>query len=124
MEKMSKVGVIGAGMMGAEISLSFAMSGHEVFVKDTSLELAQKGKERLGGVLDRAIKKGGFPAEEKAPALARITPTERYEDLKDVDIAIEAVFEDLETKREVFSQLDRVCKPDCILATNTSSIPN
>jgi len=123
MEKMSKVGVIGAGMMGAEISLSFAMSGHEVFVKDTSLELAQKGKERLGGVLDRAIKKGVVPAEEKAPVLARITPTERYGDLKDVDIAIEAVFEDLETKREVFSQLDRVCKPGCILATNTSSIP-
>ncbi|MBW1705363.1 MAG: 3-hydroxyacyl-CoA dehydrogenase family protein [Deltaproteobacteria bacterium] len=110
-------------MMGAEIALCYAMSGYDVFMKETNLELAQKGKDRLGGVLDKAIKKGGFQGEDKAPTLSRLTPTDQYNDLRDVDLAIEAVFEDLETKKEVFSQLDRVCKPGCIFATNTSSIP-
>ena len=123
MEGINKVGVIGAGMMGAEIALCHAMSGYNVFMKETALELAQKGKDRLGGVLDKAIKKGRFQAEDKVPTLSRLTPTDQYDDLKDVDLAIEAVFEDLETKREVLSQLDRMCKPGCIFATNTSSIP-
>lgn len=123
MKGINKVGVIGAGMMGAEIALCFAMSGYDVCMKETSLELAQKGMGRLKGVLDKAIKKGGFQTEDKEPTLSRITPTDQYEDLKEVDLVVEAVFEDLETKREVFSQLDRLCKPDCILATNTSSIP-
>ena len=68
-------------------------------------------------------KRGNFRPKKSLPALDRITLTEQYEDLKNVDIVIEAVFEDLETKKEVFSQLDRVCGPDCIFATNTSSIP-
>jgi len=123
MEKINNVGVIGAGMMGAEIALCHAMSGYNVFMKETALELAQKGKDRLGGVLDKAIKKGRFQAEDKALTLSRLTPTDQYDDLRDVDLAIEAVFEDLETKREVLSQLDRMCKPGCIFATNTSSIP-
>jgi len=116
-------GVIGAGMMGAEIALCYAMSGYNVFMKETALELAQKGKERLGGVLDKAIKKGRFQVKDKAPTLSRLTPTDQYNDLRDVDLGVEAVFEDLATKREVFSQLDSVCTPDCIFATNTSSIP-
>ena len=123
MEEINKVGVIGAGMMGAEIALCFAMSGYEVVMKDATLELAQKGKDRLDGVLDKAIKKGKFQAEDKVATLSRITPTKQYEALEDVGLVVEAVFEDLETKKEVFSQLDSVCKPDCILATNTSSIP-
>ncbi len=123
MEGINTVGVIGAGMMGAEIALCFAMSGYEVCMKETSLDLAQKGKERLGGVLDKAIKKGTFQAEDKASTLSRMTPTDQYKVLKGVDLVVEAVFEDLETKREVFSQLDRVCQPGCIFATNTSSIP-
>lgn len=122
-EGINAVGVIGAGMMGAEIALCFAMSGYDVCMKETSLDLAQKGKERLGGVLDEAIKKGTFQVEDKAPTLFRIAPTDQYEDLKDVDLAVEAVFENLATKREAFSQLDRVCQPGCIFATNTSSIP-
>ena len=123
MEKINNVGVIGAGMMGAEIALCHAMSGYNVFMKETALELAQKGKDRLGVVLDKAIKKGRFQAEDKALTLSRLTPTDQYDDLRDVDLAIEAVFEDLKTKREVFSQLDRMCKPACIFTTNTSSIP-
>lgn len=120
---VSKVGIIGAGMMGAEIALCFAMSGHDVAMKDATLALAQKGKDRLRGVLDKAIQKGRFQADEKDPTLSRINPTEQYEALKDVDLIVEAVFEDLEIKREFFAQLDSICKPDCVFATNTSSIP-
>lgn len=123
MEEINKVGVIGAGMMGAEIALCFAMSGYEVIMKETDLEVAQKGKDRLEVVLDKAIKKGVFQAEEKSPTLSRISLTDQYNALDNVGLVVEAVFEDLETKKEVFAQLDSVCKPDCILATNTSSIP-
>ena len=123
MKGLHKVGVIGAGMMGGEIALCFAMSGYEVIMKEADFELAQKGKDRLGGALDKAIQKGKIQAADKAPALNRITPTDQYESLKDVDLVVEAVFEDLETKKEVFAQMDSLCKPDCIFATNTSSIP-
>jgi 3-hydroxybutyryl-CoA dehydrogenase len=121
--EMDKVGVVGAGMMGAEIALCFAMAGNEVTMKDATLALAQQGKDRLEGVLDTAIQKGRFQAEEKAPTLSRITCSDQYEDLKNVDLIVEAVFEDLEIKTGVFAQLDSVCKADCVFATNTSSIP-
>ena len=122
METLKKVGVVGAGMMGAEIALCFARSGYDVVMKETSLALAQKGKDRLGGVLDKAIKKGTFQAEDKEATLSRITPTEDNDDFKDADLVIEAVFEDEKIKKEVFAQLDNICKPGCVFATNTSSI--
>lgn len=122
-EVLNKVGIVGAGMMGAEIALSFAMSGYDVAMKDVTLELAQKGKERLRGVLDKAIQKGRFRAEDKNSTLSRIIPADQYEVFQNADLVVEAVFEDLETKKEVFAQLDSICKTDCILATNTSSIP-
>ena len=123
MGEINKIGIVGAGMMGAEIALCFAISGHEVIMKDASIELAQKGKTLLGVLLDRKIQKGGFPAYEKDSVLSRIQPTEEYDALKEVDLIIEAVFEDLKVKGDVFAQLDSLCKPDCIFATNTSSIP-
>ena len=123
MGEINGVGVMGAGMMGAEIALGFAMCGYEVVLKDSSLELVQKGKDRLAGVLDKAIKKGRFQEDEKASTLERITPTDQYELFKDVDVMVEAVFEDIEVKKEVFGQLNEICRPDCVMATNTSSIP-
>ena len=122
MEKLSKVGVVGAGMMGAEIALCFAIAGYDVAIKETTLELAQKGKLRLEDVLDKEINKNRLKAENKDPALVRIIPTDSYETFKKVDLVVEAVFEDLETKKTVFAQLDSVCKPECVFATNTSSI--
>ena len=74
-------------------------------------------------MLDKAIQKGKFQAEEKDPTLSRITPTDQYDAFRDMDLVVEAVFEDLEIKREVFAKLDSACKPDCVFATNTSSIP-
>lgn len=123
MQQLKKVGVCGAGMMGAEIALCFAMSGLGVVMRETSLELAERGKARLDGVLDRAIKKGTVQAQNKAPILSRIVPTDQYDLFGDVDLVVEAVFEDLKIKTEVFSRLDTICTPECILATNTSSIP-
>ena len=123
MGNIKKVGVVGAGMMGAEIALCFASSGLEVVMKETTLELAQKGKDRLSGVLDRAIKKGVFQGEDKDPTLSRITPTDRFDDFADVDLVIEAIFENVDVKKQVFTELDNICKPECVFASNTSSIP-
>lgn len=123
MEDIKKVGVVGAGMMGAEIALCFASSGFEVVMKETTLELAQKGKDRLSGVLDRAIKKGAFQGEDKDSTLSRITPTDEFDGFADVDLVIEAIFENPDIKKEIFTELDGICKPDCIFASNTSSIP-
>jgi len=122
MGELKKVGVIGSGMMGAEIALCFAMSGFEVVMKDATLDLAQKGKGRQENVLNKAIKRGKYQAEEKDSTLDRVTPTDQYDLLKDMDLVVEAVFEDFDVKKEVFTRLDSVCKPDCVFATNTSSI--
>jgi 3-hydroxybutyryl-CoA dehydrogenase len=123
MQEIKSAGVLGAGMMGAEIALCFAISGYEVIMKETSLELAERGKARLNGVVDKAIKKGTIRAQDKAVILSKITPTDQYALFGDVDLVIEAVFEDIKIKTEVFAQLDNICKPQCIFATNTSSIP-
>ena len=123
MGEINRAGVVGAGMMGTEIALCFAMSGCDVVMREITLELAQKGKDHLTGVLDKAIQKGRLQESLKPPVLERITPTDQYELFKDVDVVVEAVFEDLEVKREVFGRLNEICKPDCVLATNTSSIP-
>ncbi len=123
MKNIRKVGVVGGGMMGAEISLCFAASGFKVAMKETTLDLAQKGKDRLGGVLERAIKKGTFRSEDKDPVLSRITPTDAFDDFADADLVIEAIFENAEIKKQVFAELDSLCKSDCVFASNTSSIP-
>ncbi len=122
MADIKNIAVVGAGMMGAEIALCFALKGYPVLMKETSLELAQEGKERQTAVLDKSIKKGKLDAGEKDVILARVTPTDSYGDFSDADLVIEAVFEDKEVKTGVFGQLDKACKPECIFATNTSSL--
>lgn len=123
MGNINKAGVLGAGMMGAEIGLCFAMAGCEVVIKDQNLDLVKGAKQRLGGVLDKMIQKGKYPGDKKEAALARITPTDSYKSFENVDIVVEAVFEDKEAKRTVLAEADRSCRPGCIIATNTSSIP-
>ncbi len=123
MAEIKNVGILGAGMMGAEIALSFAMAGCEVVIKDQTIELAKKGKTRLDGVLEKQIQKGKFPADQKATALSRITPTDSYKLFENVDVVVEAVFEDKEIKKSALKEVDQACKPDCMIATNTSSIP-
>jgi len=123
MDGFEKIGVLGAGMMGAEIALSFAMAGTTVIIKDASLDLAEKGKERLHSVLDRAVKKGRFGQESVHETLARIIPADRVADMQDAGLVVEAVFESFEVKKTVLEEIDGICNPDCLFISNTSSIP-
>ena len=117
------VGVVGAGLMGAEIALVFALAGHEVLLSDTGEAQLSAALERLGRTLDRGIQRGTYKDEEKPLALARITPTVPLDPFAECDFVTEAVFEDEGVKAETYKKLDRLCKPGCILASNTSTIP-
>jgi 3-hydroxybutyryl-CoA dehydrogenase len=118
-----KIGVVGAGLMGAEIALVFALAGHEVMLSDRSDDILERALTRLGQVLDRGIPRGFFREEDKPLALSRITPTVALEPFADRDFVTEAVFEDEAVKAETYRRLDRICQPGCIFASNTSTIP-
>ena len=118
-----KVGVVGAGLMGAEIALVFALAGHDVLLSDRSDDILERALARLGQVLDRGIPRGFFKEEDKPLALSRITPTAALEPFADRDFVTEAVFEDEQVKAETYRRLDRICQPGCIFASNTSTIP-
>jgi 3-hydroxybutyryl-CoA dehydrogenase len=120
--EIKKVGVVGAGMMGAEIGLCFAKCGYEVVLVDRTVELAEKGKEKQASALDKSIKKGKFDADEREGVLGRVTATCDYKDLHDCDLVIEAVFESYDVKTATYKELEKVCNPECIIASNTSSI--
>lgn len=119
---LKRVGIVGGGMMGSEIALCFASVGVEVILKDIDLELAKKGRERSGLALDKLINKGHSKMEERETILAQIIPTDKNTSFDKVDLIVEAAIEDLETKKSIFRELDAICKPECIFATNTSSI--
>ncbi|MGV9790691.1 3-hydroxyacyl-CoA dehydrogenase family protein [Streptomyces sp. NPDC003435] len=117
------VGVAGSGTMASGIAEVFAKAGFEVILAARSEEKAQAAKARVGKSLDRSVAKGRLTAESAAGMLERITPAGGYEAFADVDLAVEAVAEDLDVKRQLFQALDKVCKPGAILATTTSSLP-
>jgi 3-hydroxybutyryl-CoA dehydrogenase len=117
------VGVVGAGLMGAEIALVFALAGHEVLLSDTGEAQLSAALERLGRTLDRGIGRGVYKDEDKPLALARITTSVPLDPFADCDFVTEAVFEDEGVKAETYKKLDRLCQPGCILASNTSTIP-
>ena len=123
MENLKKVAILGAGAMGAEIGFCFAAAGCSVFLKEPQLEWAEKGKARIEKLIDKAIKKGRFPEDQRAQTLERLVPTADYNLFEDVDLVVEAVFEKLEVKKTVLAEADKYCKPDCIIASNTSSMP-
>src|SRR5579862_7992792 len=118
-----KIGVIGAGLMGAEIALVFAVAGHDVLLSDRSDDILASALARLGTVLDRGIPRGFFKPEDKVLALARITTTVALDPFADRDFVTEAVFEDEAVKAETYRRLDAICKENCIFASNTSTIP-
>ena len=122
-EAQEKIGVVGAGLMGAEIALVFALAGHEVLLSDRSDDILAAALDRLGRVLDRGIPRGFFKPEEKPLALARITTTVALDPFATCDFVTEAVFEDEAVKAETYRKLDALCKPACIIASNTSTIP-
>jgi len=118
-----KIGVVGAGLMGAEIALVFALAGHDVVLSDRSDELLAAALDRLARVLDRGIPRGFFKEEDKPLALSRIAPTVPLDPFETCDFVTEAVFEDEAVKAETYRRLDAVCRPACIFASNTSTIP-
>ena len=118
-----KVGVLGAGMMGAGIAYSCARAGMEVVLKDVSPEGAEKGKEYSAKLLDKAIARGRSTEEKKADLLARITATADPADLAGCDLVIEAVFEDPALKAKVFAEVAQFVNPDALLCSNTSTLP-
>lgn len=119
---MKKIGVVGAGMMGAEIALCFARAGMDVILADIKQEFADGGKQKQAAILDRQIAKGRTTEEAKADILSRVTPTVDLTLMADCDLVVEAVLEKLEIKADTFRKLDGICKPETILASNTSSI--
>ncbi|MET9550751.1 3-hydroxybutyryl-CoA dehydrogenase [Streptomyces sp. NPDC006627] len=117
------VGVAGSGTMASGIAEVFAKAGYDVVLAARTDEKAETAKARIGKSLARSVDKGRLTAEAAAQTLERITPAGSYEAFADVDLALEAVAEDLEIKQQLFAALDKVCKPGAILATTTSSLP-
>jgi len=118
-----KIGIVGAGLMGAEIALVFALAGHDVVLSDRSDDLLAAALDRLARVLDRGIPRGFFNEEDKPLALSRIATTVALDPFETCDLVTEAVFEDEAVKAETYRKLDAVCGPRCIFASNTSTIP-
>lgn len=115
-----KIAVVGGGTMGAGIAVAALDAGLPVVMIERDAESIARGQANVEKVYDGLIAKGRLSAEGKAAVMARYTPSTSYDDIADVDLVIEAVFEDIDVKKAVFQQLDRVCKPGAVLATNTS----
>ncbi|MEU3033193.1 3-hydroxyacyl-CoA dehydrogenase family protein [Streptomyces griseoaurantiacus] len=117
------VGVAGSGTMASGIAEVFAKAGYDVVLAARTEEKAAAARARIGSSLARSVDKGRMTVEAAAAALDRITPADSYDAFADVDLAVEAVAEDLEVKKQLFAAMDKVCKPGAVLATTTSSLP-
>ncbi|WP_338673996.1 3-hydroxybutyryl-CoA dehydrogenase [Streptomyces sp. SCSIO 30461] len=120
---VGSVGVAGSGTMASGIAEVFAKAGYDVVLAARSLEKAETAKARIAKSLSRSVDKGRMTAEVRDETLARITPAGSLDAFAEVDLALEAVAEDLEIKQQLFATLDKICKPGAVLATTTSSLP-
>lgn len=118
-----KLAIIGAGLMGSGIAQVAAQAGWDVVLRDVSDAAVQRGLDGIKASYDRFVAKDKLSADDAEAALARIVPTTELEAAADADVVVEAVFEDVEVKHEVFRVLDRICRDGAVLATNTSAIP-
>lgn len=121
MTNSRKIGVVGAGTMGAGIGQVSAQAGFETVLYDISQDFIDKGLARVKAFLQRSRERGRLSAEEEQQILGRLNTTLKLEDFRDCSVVIEAVPEKLELKRETFNKLDALCDPETLLATNTSS---
>ena len=119
---IARLGVVGAGMMGSEIALIFALAGKNVILNDTTEEGLARAMQKLEDVLDSGIGRGFWAEEDKPRSLANITTSTNLGDFSDCEMVIEAVFEDVDVKADVFQKLDAALPADCVIASNTSSI--
>ncbi|MEU0101243.1 3-hydroxybutyryl-CoA dehydrogenase [Streptomyces sp. NPDC006267] len=120
---VASVGVAGSGTMASGIAEVFAKAGYGVVLAARTQEKADLAKARIGKSLERSVTKGRLTAEARDEALARITAAGSLDAFAEVDLAVEAVAEDLEIKQQLFAALDKVCRPGAVLATTTSSLP-
>lgn len=119
---IKKIGVLGAGTMGSGIASVSALTGHDVVMRDIEDRFIEKGMTAIERSLSKGVEKGKLEESQKQEALSRIKPTLRIEDLRDVDLIIEAVIEDTTLKKRVFKELDELVREEVIFASNTSSI--
>ena len=119
---MKKVFVLGAGTMGAGIVQAFAQKGFEVIVRDIKDEFVQRGIAGITKGLDKQVAKGKMTEEDKEAILSRISGTTDMNLAADCDLVVEAAVENMKIKKEIFAELDSICKPETILASNTSSL--
>jgi 3-hydroxyacyl-CoA dehydrogenase len=122
MSEIRTAGVVGAGTMGAGIAMSLASAGIGVTLVDAAPEALERARSTIEKTYAAAAERGRINPEEAAARIARIAGSPTLDDLADVDVAIEAVFEDLALKRDVFARLGAICAPDALLATNTSTL--
>jgi len=122
MAEIKRVGVLGCGLMGSGIAQVAAAAGYETIVREVSDEVVQKGIGGIGKQLGKQVEKGKLAAEDRDALLGRLKGTANLEDLKDCDIIIEAIVENLELKNEIWRTLDGICPAHTIFASNTSSL--
>jgi 3-hydroxybutyryl-CoA dehydrogenase len=120
--EIRKVGVVGLGTMGAGIAQVSVQAGFETTGREVTPELAERGRTTIDRYLTRGVEKGRLTQDERDAALGRLQLTTELSELADCDLVIEAVLEELDLKREVFAELDRITRPDAVLATNTSAL--
>jgi len=120
---IKKIGVIGAGQMGHGIAMVAAKAGFDVTLRDIKDEYVKNGLSKIEKFLDKSIEKGKMKPDEKKKILSHLKGTTKLEDLKDMDLIIEAIFENIKVKKELFKDLDKICKKDTYFASNTSTIP-
>ena len=121
--EVQTLGVVGAGLMGNGIAQVAAMSGLQVIMSDIQDEFVQRGLKNINKILSRSVDKGRMSVEEKDAILDRIKTTVDNKDMSAVDFVVEAATENEPLKFQIFRDLDEICRPEVILATNTSSIP-
>jgi len=120
--EIRRIGVVGLGTMGAGIAQVCVQAGFETVGREISAELCERGRSTVERHLTRAVEKERLTGEERDAALARLSVTTELAELAGCDVVIEAIVEELAAKRELFAELDRICRPDAILATNTSAL--
>ncbi len=120
---INKIGVIGAGQMGHGIALVSAQAGFNVIIHDTTDDFVKKGIGKIEKFLDKSVEKGKISIDDKNKIITKITGSAKLDELKNVDLIIEAIFENIQVKKQLFKELDKVCKKECIFASNTSTIP-
>ena len=119
---IKKIGVVGCGLMGRGIAEVSAKSGYDVIASEINKELLDKGMAAINQSLSKAVEKGKISESDKAAALGKIKGTIDMGDFKDCDLVVEAAIENMDLKKKIFVDLDKICKPDAILSTNTSCL--